>query len=565
MVPDISTGAHTAGLLRYLYGPGRRDEHIDPHIVAAWDIDGAPDPGRDPEATLAHLAERLDAYVTLRAREGTRSKARRHVWHCPVRTAPGDRHLSDEEWAEVARRIVHATGIAPEGDEKACRWIAVRHAQDHIHLVATTVRLDGRRPRNHGDGRRAQAACRQIEKDFGLRRLRPGDGTAPRTPTSAEQAKAARRGKSVTSRQWLRENAYTVLAASRTEAEFFSTLTALGIAVRTRTGPDSGEVIGYSLAAPGDTNARGEPIWYGGSKLAPDLSIHRIRERLTATGTSTVPVRRAAPMVRAEHTLRTTFTVLHGEDEPAAQAHLAAFGELLHTATLVATGPTRAELAVAASAFNRATRSAIRAEHHKAAALRAAAKDVLSAMGSSRDGAGLELLLSTALLIATAAVHWHRTRRHQQQAAAARQTLHHLKAAYQHTTGPVLAALAGQAPAAEATSHHAPAVHRALPAQADRILTDPAWPALSAALACAQADGHHVQQLLATLAAGRELETAHAPAQVLLWRLTHQPGGRALAAVTRSSLSSASRMTAPSLPSGTVQPASVEPPLGRGR
>ena len=50
MVPDVSTGGRTRGLLSYLFGPGRRDEHQDPHIVAAWDMAGAPDPGRDPDA-----------------------------------------------------------------------------------------------------------------------------------------------------------------------------------------------------------------------------------------------------------------------------------------------------------------------------------------------------------------------------------------------------------------------------------------------------------------------------------------------------------------------------------
>ncbi|BDH14194.1 hypothetical protein HOK021_53730 [Streptomyces hygroscopicus] len=38
---------------------------------------------------------------------------KKHVWHCPVRIAPGDRALSDEERATVARRALAATGIAP--------------------------------------------------------------------------------------------------------------------------------------------------------------------------------------------------------------------------------------------------------------------------------------------------------------------------------------------------------------------------------------------------------------------------------------------------------------------
>lgn len=81
---------------------------------------------------------------------------------------PGDRYLSDAEWGEIARRIVHAAGIAPDGDPLACRWIAVRHADDHIHIVATTVREDGRRPRIHNCGMRAQAEARAIEKELGL-------------------------------------------------------------------------------------------------------------------------------------------------------------------------------------------------------------------------------------------------------------------------------------------------------------------------------------------------------------------------------------------------------------
>jgi hypothetical protein len=35
-------GQRVGGLLRYLYGPGRKEEHINPRLVAAWD--GAGDP-----------------------------------------------------------------------------------------------------------------------------------------------------------------------------------------------------------------------------------------------------------------------------------------------------------------------------------------------------------------------------------------------------------------------------------------------------------------------------------------------------------------------------------------
>jgi hypothetical protein len=56
-----------------------------------------------------------------------------YVWHCPVRLHPDDPVLADEQWQHVANRLMTATGLHQAG----CRWIAVRHADDHIHLVAT--------------------------------------------------------------------------------------------------------------------------------------------------------------------------------------------------------------------------------------------------------------------------------------------------------------------------------------------------------------------------------------------------------------------------------------------
>ncbi|WP_242552745.1 relaxase/mobilization nuclease domain-containing protein, partial [Streptomyces beijiangensis] len=161
-----------------------------------------PDPGRDENATLTQLGHHLDEPVHLRNSEFGRTVTD-HVWHCPVRAAPEDRHLSDAEWGEIAQRIVEAAGIAPPGDDLACRWIAVRHADDHIHILATTVREDGCRPKLHDSGVRVGDACRQIEKDYGLRQLKKGDRTAARRPTQAEMHKAERLGWEQTSREWL--------------------------------------------------------------------------------------------------------------------------------------------------------------------------------------------------------------------------------------------------------------------------------------------------------------------------------------------------------------------------
>ncbi|MEU7040229.1 mobilization protein [Streptomyces varsoviensis] len=537
MVPDISTGCDSRGLIAYLFGPGRRDEHINPHIVAAWDMAGAPAPGRDPTATYSQLAKRLDQHVDLRTRELGGKKPPQHVWHCPVRTAPGDRYLTDTEWAEVARRVVHATGIAPNGDERACRWIAVRHADDHIHIMATTVRADGRRPRTHQDGRRAQAECRRIETEFGLRRLRSGDLTAPRTPTGAERAKAERQGQSVTARQWLRERAYAVAAAVHTEADYFTVLESLGVKVKTRLGPESG----YSLAAPGDTNSAGEPVWYGGSKLAPDLSINRLRERLPDQENSDRPRFTADPAEPWQHAtaaVQAAHIALGSDDDAAAQGHLAAFGDALHNVASATTGPHRTELRTAVTAFNRARRSATRADHQAASALSKAAREIVYA--SNEPGGLVIALIFATVHLARAAAKWHEQRGHEQQAAAADEAFRHLHAGYQQAASPVMADLARRAPRAETARRFEQDVRAALPDHADRILADPTWTALTTTLAHAETAGHVPRRSLAEVGGQRELDSAERPAEVLNWRIMVQPNRRTQAARMRTMTSGTS-------------------------
>jgi hypothetical protein len=115
------------------------------------------------------------------------------VWHCSVRTHPTDRYLSDAEWGHIAREVMAAVGLAPPGDYKAVRWLAVRHAPDHIYLVATLVRQDRRTAWAWKDKIHAQQVCRDLEKRYGLRRVAaPGAGKR-RWPTMSRLRKAERR------------------------------------------------------------------------------------------------------------------------------------------------------------------------------------------------------------------------------------------------------------------------------------------------------------------------------------------------------------------------------------
>ncbi|AYN40841.1 mobilization protein [Streptomyces dangxiongensis] len=539
-------GSNTRGLLAYLYGPGDHDEHLDPHIVAGFAMLGLPDLGRDENATLTELARYLDEPVRLRNGEFGK-QVTDHVWHCPVRAAPEDRYLSDAEWGEIAQRIVEAAGIAPTGDDLGCRWIAVRHADDHIHILATTVREDGRRPKLHGSGVRVGDECREIEKDYGLRQLKKGDGTGSRRPTQAEMHKAERLGWDQPSAEWLQDRIRAAIPHVTSAEEFIAYLQASGVEVQVRRGP-SGDLLGYAAGRPGDVNEAGEQIYHPGSKIAPDLSLPKIKARLESSRPEEHPTARRKHPSTPWHQAADALDMLHTDlaDDTHAQAHITALGELLEATAQKVPAPLRAELQAASKAFARAQRSQVRAEDRAALALRGAARDIVHT-ATGPDGSALAALVAALVWATIVAARWHEAKHHAHQADAARQAVQHLQTAADLALAPTLAELTARPPRDEASRILAGDVRAAVPDHAERILTDPAWPALATVLADAEARGHQPHQLLREAAAQRELTTALQPARVLITRIQHTgrnpaPNRRAEAARRRSTLAASVRV-----------------------
>jgi len=544
MIPSIhKAGSNTAGAIGYLYRTGRGHEaHTDPHLIAS--SDGlAPDPARDPQATFGQLAAYLDLPVEA---VDPAERPAQHVWHCSVRAAPEDPILTDGQWADIARRIVHATGIAPEGDDAACRWIAVRHADDHIHILATKVRQDGTKPRDSFSYKQAQAEARRIEADYGLRRVTPGDGTAAKRPTRAETEKAHRTGRSRTPREQLRTIARTVVAVSTSPEEYLHLLVGSGILVETLRFP-SGDIRGYKVALEGDTNAEGQPIWFSGSALAPDLSYPQIRDRLSAADPPANGPHRSDPWHQATAATERIPHHLDQNDDPASQAHITAFAETLDALPLYAPQAIRPQLRQAALAFERASRSRIQADHQHARALRNAVR-AIARQPTTGDGTVLAMFLDAALLAIIAIQHWQTSRHQDQQVEATRRTLAHLQAAYDQAAAAPLAALTHRTPPQPVADRHAQRIRQTVPAHAEHILNDPHWPALATVLTDAETAGHNPTQLLQQATDERALTDARSPAQVLTWRLQRlaarpAPSPRARAAQARSTI--ATRRTPP--------------------
>ncbi|GJF32604.1 mobilization protein [Kitasatospora sp. NE20-6] len=533
MVPNIVMGSKTYGLLAYLYGPGRRDEHTDPHLVASFD-GFAPDPGRDPAASLKQLQSVLD----MRVEQLGRRRPTKHVWHCSVRTAPEDRILTDEEWAEVARRVVASTGIAEDGDPDGCRWVAVRHAEDHIHIVATVVRGDLRLARIRKDYPRAQSECRTIEKEWGLRQLNPGDGTVAKEATNREKHKAQRLGGQDTSRQQLRDAVRQAVAGARDEEEFFARLESFGVLVNRKIGP-SGDVLGYSVALVGEHDGSGQPVFFGGYKLAPDLTLPRIRQRLAVPveerpaheDRPTAPdgggrTSAASARYRAANAATEAFGLLDGHAEDAA-AVTEATGEVLDALVATALPGQKRELLAAARAYARASRSHVRAANSEGWVMRSAARAVLSGGYSGNrgpDASAAATLLSVLVLLVIAAGRWHAEQGHRQQAAAARAAAEHLREAYRQVADRPMTVLRerGRALPRPVRERQERAVRGALPGEGGRrMLAEPAFDALAAALAEAEAAGHDPQALLQRAHSWRELDSASSTTAVLTWRVRH--------------------------------------------
>ena len=133
-------------------------------------------------------------------------------------------------------------------------------------------------PRN--DFYRAGEASRAVEATYGLTVTAASDRTAAKRATYAETAKAQRRGQAEPVRDTLRRSVRTAAAGATTLAEFLDRLRDDGLLVRERHSERTpGELTGYAVASPDSVDPAGKPIYYGGGKLAADLTLPKLRSR----------------------------------------------------------------------------------------------------------------------------------------------------------------------------------------------------------------------------------------------------------------------------------------------
>ncbi|MGQ0846548.1 MAG: relaxase/mobilization nuclease domain-containing protein [Sporichthyaceae bacterium] len=302
MIPNVVKGGNVGGVLRYLAGPGRANEHVAPHLVAGSELavagygDGVLTAGEAGELARWIDAPRIQHGVTMTVpvteadpATGDRrvvGEKEQHVWHASLALPPGEGPLGDEKWQQVATEFADAMGLTG-GDGKApCRWVAIHHGpskggNDHVHLVASMVREDGTRWSPFRDYTRAQAACRNLEARHGLTAVDgPALGVSERgvKPAEARRATAAGLDPEIAGPRELAARLRAAALASTSEAEFVRRVRAEGIVLKPRYTPGSTtEVVGYKVAQRPVEGSR-EWQFHAGGKLGRDLSLPKLRD-----------------------------------------------------------------------------------------------------------------------------------------------------------------------------------------------------------------------------------------------------------------------------------------------
>ena len=281
MIAKVTRGQRPSGAVRYLFGPGRYNEHEDAHVVAASASLRVEAGLRPTKPELEELAAAMDLPAVMFGTEVPDGAC----WHLSLSTKAGtDRELSDTEWAEVAKEAMSRLGFEASGQQAACRWVAVRHGRssagnDHLHVVVDLVREDGKVASTGNDFKRLSALCADMERRYGLSAVE-GRAIKAAMPalTRAEVEKARRSGRAETERAELARVVRAAATVAGSEAEFVRLLRDAGLAARPRFDRVGGHrAVGYAVAEePADG---GVAVFFGGGKLARDLSLPALRDR----------------------------------------------------------------------------------------------------------------------------------------------------------------------------------------------------------------------------------------------------------------------------------------------
>lgn len=203
-------------------------------------------------------------------------EVKRPVYHASLSLLPGQR-LSDEQWNEIAAKYLEKMGFTDN------QYIVVRHSErdhDHIHILASRVRLDGSCVHDGWDYRRSEDTIRQLEQEYNLTPVLSSWEVNRRDLTKGQYELSRREvaaGLTPTPsvKQQIQDIADRVLQKCDTPEQFIQKMQETLVQIQTRTRRD-GSISGISYQYTVDGTTVATP----GTKLGTDYSWNGIQRRI---------------------------------------------------------------------------------------------------------------------------------------------------------------------------------------------------------------------------------------------------------------------------------------------
>jgi hypothetical protein len=291
MIGEVVRGNSMPDLISYLFGPGKRNEHVNQHLVAGYadavfsadDRLWQQEPGkqrslRNPARTLGHELDFPRVRWQTDISQG-------YVWHCSLSLKHTEGQLTDEQWSEAAHEVVQALGFDGSDGKSPCRWVAVRHGlsavgNDHIHIAVNLVREDGTKASTWNDYRKLGRVGTDLEDRFGLQHVSGRmTGRSLPEPSRADTEISSRCNDPEPLRVNLERKVRACAAVATSEDHFTRLARDNGLLIRPRYSVDGTTITGYAFADQTARRSGKGPIWFGGGKLAPDLTVTGLRRR----------------------------------------------------------------------------------------------------------------------------------------------------------------------------------------------------------------------------------------------------------------------------------------------
>ena len=199
-----------------------------------------------------------------------RQDIKKPVFHAFL-SLPKNEHLTDEQWQEIAKDYLKEMNINIEKHQ----YICVRHNdtdQDHIHIVANRIGLDGSVWLGQHSAFNTIAACERLEVKHGLTITQSlkGQKSDVSAPTKAEIEQALRTGEKP-ARLVLQNALQAALVGKPDLSTFVERLQAVGIEPRFNVA-STGNVAGVSFSV--------NDIAFKGSSLGKKYSWNTIKSKV---------------------------------------------------------------------------------------------------------------------------------------------------------------------------------------------------------------------------------------------------------------------------------------------